>query len=93
MEQEVKEKVGFLESGLNRKSNSRLTIAICAGICIYAALIEGAGKIVSIIRNCDTSNADWEAVAYLVGALLLGTGLVKGAQRINLNLTKEDKND
>ena len=63
-------KVGFLESGTNRKSNSRLTVAICSIICLFAAGVEGAGKIISIAKGNEAAAADWTGIAILVGALL-----------------------
>ena len=76
-------KIGYLESNVGRKSSSRLTIAICAAICLFAAGVEGAGKIISIAKGNDAAAADWTGIAILVGALLLGNGALKAAQRIN----------
>ena len=76
-------KIGYLESNVGRKSSSRLTIAICAAICLFAAGVEGAGKIISIAKGSDAAAADWTGIAILVGALLLGNGALKAAQRIN----------
>ena len=91
MEDKVTETVGFLESAVGRKSNSRLTIAICSGICIFATLVEGAGKILAIIKgNCNVE-ANWYAIGVLVGAVLLGTGVTKAAQRININQPKDSE--
>ena len=85
MEEQAVNKVGFLESENGRKSNSRLTVAICAGICIFAALIEGGGKIISIIKGNCIATADWEAVAILVAVILFGAAGIKAAQRVNIN--------
>lgn len=85
-------KVGYLESDTNRKSVSRLTIAICAGICIFATLVEGSGKILSIVKGSEAVTADWTAISFLVGALLLGTGVTKAAQRINFNPEEGNSN-
>lgn len=76
-------RVGFLESNTGRKSSSRLTVVICAAICLFAAGVEGAGKIISIAKGNEAAAADWTGIAILVGALLLGNGALKAAQRIN----------
>lgn len=70
------EKVGFLESQVGRKSNSRLTIFICSLICIIAACSEAAAKFVK------GTPADWVGIGILVSALLLGNGVLKFAQNI-----------
>lgn len=86
-------KVGFLESAAGRKSNSNLTVAICAGICVFATLTEGCGKIVSIYKGDCTANADWAAIALLVGAVLIGNGVTKAAKRVNINNAKTEEQD
>lgn len=85
------EKVGFLESNVGRKSNSRLTVAICSGICVFATMVEGCGKIMAIYKGDCTVQADWTAIAILVGAVLLGAGANKAAQRININPPKTEE--
>ena len=81
-------KVGFLESNFNRKSNSRLTVAICSGICIFATLVEGSAKIISVVKGAQTPTpADWAGIAVLVGALLIGNGALKAAQRLGIDKT------
>ena len=87
MEEQNAEEVGFLESSAGRKSNSRLTVIICACICVFAALIEGCGKIVSILKGDCTATADWESIAFLTAVILLGNAAVKAAQRLNINPT------
>lgn len=79
MEENVKQ-AGYLESAPGRKSNSRLTIAICACICIFATLIEGAAKIVSIIHDDKIAEANWYGITTMVAVLLLGASATKAAQ-------------
>lgn len=86
-------KVGFLESNTGRKSNSRLTVAICSIICLFAAGVEGAGKIISIAKGNEAAAADWMGIAVLVGALLMGNGALKAAQRINAKASTGDTKD
>jgi len=81
-------KVGFLESEMGRKSSSRLTIIICACICVFAAGVEGVSKVMSVVKGAEAAAADWAGVAFLVGALMLGNGALKAAQRLNSNAGK-----
>lgn len=90
MDNEVLDKpVGFLESAISRKSNSRLTVFLCAIICIWAAAVEGSAKLLSVAKD-RAVEADWTAIAILVGTLLLGNGALKVAQRIGVNKKVED---
>lgn len=75
--------VGYLESNVNRKSSTRLNVIICACICVMAAGVEGAGKLVSIVRSDEVIvQANWQAITYMVGVLLLGNGVIKAAQGV-----------
>lgn len=86
---EVTGKVGFLESEMNRKSNSRLTIIICAFICVFAALVEGGCKVIATFQGKENPPAaDWAAIAFLVGVLLLGNSALKLAQRFGVSKDK-----
>jgi len=90
MKDEVLEKpVGFLESAISRKSNSRLTVFLCSIICIWAAAVEGSAKLISVTKDKPV-DADWTAIAILVGTLLLGNGALKVAQRIGIGKNVED---
>lgn len=81
-------KVGFLESDAGRKSNNRLTVLVVAFICVWAALVEGGCKVVSVIKQQTVVEANWESIAYLVAVTLLGATLIKAAQRTNINVGK-----
>ena len=89
----VKEKVGFLESEAGRKSSSRLNIIVCAAICVLAAVVEGGCKVYAVIKDKPPVESDWSAIAMLVGALLLGNGVVKAAQKLNFTKPSNDKED
>lgn len=91
MENQVKEEVGYLESEAGRKSGSRLNMIICAGICVFAALVEGGGEIITSVKGSEINQADWQAIAILVGALLIGNGVVKGASAAKQALSNSKK--
>lgn len=85
--------VGFLESDRNRKSVSRLGIAITAAVCVLATLIEGGSKLLSVVKMEEVVNADWDAVAKLLGVLLVGTGAIKAAQGFKVSQLKNVNNE
>jgi heme/copper-type cytochrome/quinol oxidase subunit 3 len=74
------------ERGDVEKSNDRRTVFIASLICVFVTVFEGATQIISMLTaevDEKVIRADWQAVAMLCAVLLAGTGVVKGAQRIN----------
>lgn len=76
-------KVGYTESNAGRKSVNRLIIMVSLFVCVFAALVEGGGEIITSIKGVPVNPADWGAVAMLIGTLLLGSGGIKAAQALN----------
>ena len=80
---------GFLESAEGRKSSNRLTLIICAAICVFATIIEGGSMLISVVKDSAVIHqANWTEITYLVGVLLMGSGVIKAAQSLTINKTK-----
>jgi len=88
-----KEDVGFLESNEGRKSSTRLTVIICAFICVFAALVEGTGELLTAHTKDVVSQANWTEISYLVGTLLFGSTIIKGMQGYNAGKYAEINKD